>query len=122
MYLTFTSGGTDELCCQKRRMGTLSAGELVGLAPRMDRAHDSWIHLLVAGGPGDSRLYAVEQTDGMLGRPRLRPAARQDGAHARQDGSLRSTRLGRTVERQPRLRRVPQRDDAAAGRRAVRIP
>src|ERR1700689_5409977 len=103
-------------------MGTLSANELVVLASWLDRAHGSRFHLLVAGGPGDSRLYALEQKDGMLGRTRLRPLARQDGAHARQDGSLRSTRLGRTIEWQPRLRRVPQRDDAAAGRRAVRIP
>src|ERR1700722_11211304 len=102
-------------------MGPLSACVLV-LAPRMDRAHDSWIHLLVAAGLGDSRLYTMEQKDGLLGRARLRPFAGQDGAHARQDGSLQPTRLGRTFEWQPRLRRVPQRDDAAAGRRAARIP
>src|SRR5258708_20473494 len=70
-------GDSDELCGTQRRMGTsrLRAAADVVLAPRLDRAHDPRLHLLVAARPRGPRLYDLEQKNGMLGRTRLRPLA-----------------------------------------------
>src|SRR3569833_473185 len=85
-----------------------------GLSPGLDPDRDRRFHRLVAAWSGRARLHLLEQEHGMWTPSRT--FRRQDGAYAVEDGADarphgRPRLLGR-VQRQPRVRRLPDGDAA----------
>src|SRR5271154_3071684 len=96
---------------------------------RLDRTPHSWLCRVVAVGASHPRLFDREWTNGLLESSRHEPLAGQNGPHAGKDGSRalqdgHHARWRRLVgypalERQPRFRRLPQRDTAPSRGRAT---
>src|SRR5262245_535381 len=82
----------------------------------LDRLDDLRLRHLVAGGSCDPGLHDRERTNGML--ERSRPVARERRAYA---AGRHVVAAVAPVERQPGVRRVPDRNAAALGRGAEGI-
>src|SRR4051812_21008078 len=97
------------------------------LASRLDRRDHPRFHLLVADRTCPSLFHTREQKNVVLEQPGS--LAEQDGADAVQDGPYARPHgaprfrlwLRPALERQPRLRRIPHRDTAAARGGAGRV-
>src|SRR5260370_30839525 len=102
-------GGHEQLC------GDTGRDRQAGL----DRVDGAQLYRLLAGGPGDARLLAMERTNGMsaLSWRRPRPPPVVAGRRGRR-AALVPPRL---CPREPKLglRRIPSRDPAPARRRAA---
>src|SRR6266852_5861156 len=86
--------------CKARRTGKTG----------LDRAHDPWLCRVVAAGPRHLGLHHREWTNELLERRRHEPLARCRGA----DAQSRDLVAAVAVERQPGVRRIPQRDLATS--------
>src|SRR6266849_7731095 len=86
--------------CKARRTGKT----------RLDRAHDPWLCGVVATGPRHLGLHHREWTNELLERRRHELLARCRGA----DAQSRDLVAAVAIERQPGIRRIPQRDLAAS--------
>src|SRR5271168_4796869 len=88
------------------------------LASRLDRRDDTWLPHLVADRSWPSLFHTREQKNGLL--ESSRPLGEQDGADAVQNGADAQPHgapwlpVRLAFERQPRLRRLPHGDAAAA--------
>src|SRR5712672_3661246 len=96
------------------------------LAPWLDRRDHPGLHHLVADRPCPSLFHTREQKNGLL--ESRRSLVEQDGADAVQDGTDAQSHgtprlpVWPALQWQPRLRRVPHGNLAAARGRADRIP